>query len=296
MTELPKSAVIVGAGPIGMEFATLWNSYGTKVTVAEALPHVLPLEDEEISIEAEKLFKKNGINIINNGLVEGIAPTEDGVDVTVKTEQSTVLLSVDTTLISIGFIPNTEGLELDKAGVSTVRGAINVDETMCTSASHIYAIGEVNGKMGLAHVASAQAMIAVDTIAGKATTALAYHNVPRCTYGSPEVASVGLTEHQAMEAGHYVSTAKCPFWANGKAMGMDVNGGFVKIVSDAATKKILGVHLVGGHVTEMISGPTGMLALDASIEDLGNTVHPHPTMSEVIMEAAHKISGQAIHI
>lgn len=296
MKELPGSAVIVGAGPIGMEFATLWNSYGTKVTVIEAMKNVLPLEDEEVSIEAEKQFKKNGIAIMTGALVDDVATGAEGVEVRVKTVNGDEVISADMVMVSIGFVPNTANLGLEKVGVTTARGAIEVDDAMCTSVSHIYAIGDVNAKMGLAHVASAQAMIAVEAISGKNTTPMQYHNVPRCTYSMPEVASVGLTEQQARDNGHDVATANCPFLANGKAMGMDDNGGFVKIVSDAQSKKILGVHLIGGHVTELISGPTGMMFLDGTVEDLGNTVHPHPTLSEAIMEAAHKLSGHAIHI
>ena len=296
MTDLPSSALIIGAGPIGMEFATLWNAYGTDVTVAEAMQHVLPLEDEEISVAAEKLFRKNGIGIKTGAMVEGVSVGEDNVEVTVKTGQTTEVLAVDAVLVSIGFIPNTDNLQLEKSGVATAQGAVDVDDCMRTNVSHIYAIGDVNARMGLAHVASAQAMIAAESIAGRPTVPLVYHNIPRCTYASPEVASVGLTERQASAGGYEVATALCPFLANGKAMGMDDNTGFVKIVSDAATQKILGVHLLGGHVTEMISGPTGMLHLDADVGTLGSTVHPHPTLSEAIMEAAHKLSGHAIHI
>ena len=297
LTELPKSAVIVGAGPIGMEFATIWNSYGTEVTVVEALSHVLPLEDEDVSIEAEKQFKKNGISILTGALVENAACTDSGVDVGVKTEGGVEPISADLMMVSIGFIPNTAELGLKNAGVDLDRaGAIVVDERMQTSTPHIFAIGDVTAKMGLAHVASAQAMIAAEEIAGSSTVQLEYQNVPRCTYSRPEVASVGLTEQQARENGYDVATAQCPFLANGKAMGMDDNSGFVKIVSDTKTNKILGVHMIGGHVTEMISGPTGTIFMEGTLDDLGNTVHPHPTLSEAIMETAHKLSGHAIHI
>jgi dihydrolipoamide dehydrogenase len=296
LTELPASALIVGAGPIGMEFATVWNRYGVKVTVVELMSHALPLEDEEISIEAEKQFKKEGIAIKTDALVEAVTPTDDGVEVTVKTGDDSETLTVDTVLVAIGFAPNTDALELGKAGVDTDRGAIAVDETMRTSAEHIYAIGDVNGKMGLAHVASAQGMIAAEAIAGKPTTAMRYADVPRCTYAHPEVASVGLTERQAKEQGHEVITARCPFVANGKAIAMGDNSGFAKIVAEARSKKILGVHLVGGHVTELVASATGMIELGADAIQLGATVHPHPTLSEALMEAAHALCGHAIHI
>lgn len=296
MTEVPRSAVIVGAGPIGMEFATVWNRYGTKVTVIEMMPHALPLEDEAISIEAEKQFKRTGITVMTGTMVEGIMPAGAGVEVTLKRGESSETLSVEKVLVAIGFVPNIDGLDLEKAGVTTVGGAIEVDDAMRTSIPHIYAIGDVNAKMGLAHVASAQGMIAAEAIAGRPGRPLVYDDVPRCTFAHPEIASVGLTEAQAREQGLDVRTAQCPFAANGKAMAMDDNAGFVKIVSDAASKKILGVHLIGGHVTELVAGATGMLSLDATVEDLGGAVHPHPTLSEAIMEAAHALCGHAIHI
>jgi dihydrolipoamide dehydrogenase len=296
MTEVPQSAVIVGAGPIGMEFATVWNRYGCKVTVVELMPHALPLEDEEISIEAEKQFKRNRMTVKTSAMVEAVTPTDGGVAVVVKANDTTETLTAETVLVSIGFVPNIDALDLDKAGVATVRGAIEVDDTMGTNIGHIYAIGDVNAKMGLAHVASAQGMIAAEAIAGKETTALSYADIPRCTYAHPEVASVGLTERQAKEQGYDVVTANCPFVANGKAMAMDDNSGFAKIVAEAKSKKILGVHLVGGHVTELVAGPTGAIAMGADAMHLGATVHPHPTLSEALMEAAHTLCGHAIHI
>ncbi len=296
LTEVPSSAVIVGAGPIGMEFATVWNRYGTKVTVVEMMAHALPLEDEEISVEAEKQFKKAGITLKTGALVETVTKVADGVEVAVKTGDHRETLTVDTVLVAIGFAANTEGLELDKAGVATDHGAIAVDETMRTSTGHIYAIGDVNAKMGLAHVASAQGVIAAEAISGKPTVPMRYADVPRCTYAHPEVASVGLTEQQAKAQGLEVITAHSPFLANGKAMAMDDNSGFAKVVAEAKSKKILGVHLVGGHVTELVAGPTGMLELGADAKQFGATVHPHPTLSEALMEAAHALCGHAIHI
>lgn len=296
LTEAPESALIVGAGPIGMEFATLWNRYGCRVTVVEAMGNALPFEDREISTEAEKQFKRNGIIIKTETLVEGVASAEDGVAVTLKSEDNTESITVDMVLVAIGFTPNCASLDLDKAGVMVSRGAIDVDEKMRTNTPHIYAIGDVNGKMGLAHVASAQGIIAAETMAGNTTAPLNYNDIPRCTYAHPEVASVGLTEARAREQGHDVITARCPFAANGKAVAMDDNSGFVKIVAERENKKILGVHLVGGHVTELVAGATGMIALGATAEQLGNTVHPHPTLSESLMEAAQALCGHAIHI
>jgi dihydrolipoamide dehydrogenase len=296
LQNLPKSAVIVGSGPIGMEFATIWNRYGVKVTVVELEPHVLPQEDTEVAIEAEKQFHRQGITIRTGSLVKAVTSGDEGAKVSVDTSGHLEEITAETVLIAIGFSPNCDELNLAAAGVEVGRGGITVDETMRTSVSNIFAIGDVTGKLGLAHVASAQAMIAVETIGGKRITPLVYHNIPRCTYSSPETASVGLTELQAREKGYDVSTALCPFVANGKAIAMEENSGFVKIVADAVSKKILGVHFVGGHVTELVSGLAGMITLEGGIEALGSTVHPHPTLSEAIMEAAHKLCGHAIHI
>jgi dihydrolipoamide dehydrogenase len=296
LTEVPHSALIVGAGPIGMEFATLWNRYGCCVTVVELMAHALPFEDEEISVEAEKQFKRNGITVKTKTLVEHVNPTDQGVAITLKAGEIQETVTVDKVLVAIGFTPNCSSLDLEKAGVPLSKGAVQVDETMRTGVPHIYAIGDVNGKMGLAHVASAQGMMASEAIHGRATVPLNYADIPRCTYAHPEVASVGLTEARARELGHEVVTASCPFAGNGKAVAMDENIGFAKIVAEAKTKKILGVHLVGGHVTELVAGATGMMALGATAEQLSDTVHPHPTLSEALMEAAHALCGRAIHI
>ena len=296
LKQVPDSALIVGAGPIGMEFATVWNRYGCQVTVVELLDHALPLEDADISIEAEKQFKRNRITIKTGALVEQALPGADGVEVTIAKGDAKETMTVATVLVSIGIVPNSEGLGLEEAGVSTERGNIVIDDQMCTNVPHIYAIGDVTGKMALAHVASAQGMIAAEASAGRSTEKIHYPNVPRCTYASPEVASVGLTEQQARDQGYEVTTAQCPFAANGKAMAMDDNTGFVKIVADKNKATLLGVHLVGGHVTELVAGPTGMITLKSDMADIGRTIHPHPTLSESLMEAAHKLCGHAIHI
>ena len=298
LKAVPESAVVVGAGPIGVEFATVWKRYGADVTVVEMLPTVLPLEDEAISNEAGKQFKRAGIGIKTGAMVKAITHTDTGVDVTVVTGDTEEVFSVEKVLIAIGFTPNSDNIGLENVGVKvTERGKhIEVDEQMRTNVPNIYAIGDVNGKMGLAHVASAQGMIAAEAIAGKETRVLNYANIPRCTYAYPEVASVGLTEAQAKEQGFDVITAQFPFLPNGKALAMNENVGFVKIVANAEYKEILGVHLIGGHVTELIAGPAGMLTVEATADDLGQTVHPHPTMSEAIMEAAHVLVGHPIHI
>jgi dihydrolipoamide dehydrogenase len=206
------------------------------------------------------------------------------------------VVSAEKVLVAIGFAPNSPDLGLEKVGVATTQGNIDIDDHMRTNVSHIFAIGDVTGKLGLAHVASAQAVIAAEAMAGHKRQVLDYVKIPPCTYAYPEVASVGLTEKQARELGYKVITAQCPFAGNDKAVAMDENFGFVKIVGEANGKTILGVHMIGGHVTELIAGPTGMITLDSNAEDLARTVHPHPTMSEAVMEAAHALVGHAIHI
>ena len=229
-------------------------------------------------------------------VVEVLQPDDRGVSAILASEGEKETLTVEKVLVAIGFVPNCRGLHPEKAGVILEKGAIDVDETMRTSVPNIYAIGDVNGKMGLAHVASAQGMIAANAVAGRPTTPLDYENIPKCTYAYPEVASVGLTESSARKEGYDVITAISPFAGNGKAVAMDDNTGFAKIVAEAGTKRILGVHLVGGHVTELAAGATGMIALGSTAEQLADTVHPHPTLSEALMEGAQALCGRAIHI
>lgn len=295
-TEAPKSIVVIGAGAIGMEFSYVFNSYGADVTLVEMLPNVLPLEDEEISKEMEKQIKKAGIKAHVGTKVEKVQDNGDSVTVTISKDGKAEEIQAEKVLISIGVMPNSDNLGLDAAGVETnERGFIKVDDQMRTNVANIYAIGDVTGKMALAHVASAQGIIAAEAIAGEETRPLKYQNMPRCTYAHPEVASVGLTEAQAIEQGYDVKVGKFAFQANGKALGLNENVGFVKIVAEGKYNEVLGVHMIGAHVTEMLAGPTGMIGLETTVEELANTVHPHPTMSEAIMEAAHAALGHAIH-
>jgi len=295
-TEVPESLIVIGAGAIGMEFSYVFSSYGAKVTIVEMLPRVLPLEDEEVSAEMERHLKKMGIVAHTGTRVEKVEDHGNSVTVTISKNGQSQELTAAATLISVGVAPNSQNIGLEAAGVATdERGFIKIDDQMRTNVPNIYAIGDVTGKMALAHVASAQGLIAAETIAGHATRPLKYPNMPRCTYTHPEVASVGLTEAQAREQGYAVKVGKFAFQANGKALGMNENSGFVKIVAESKYNEVLGVHLIGANVTEMIAGPTGMIGLETTIEELAGTVHPHPTMTEAIMEAAHAALGHAIH-
>jgi dihydrolipoamide dehydrogenase len=296
LTEAPKSLVVIGAGAIGMEFSYVFNSYGADVTIVEMLPNVLPLEDEEISKEMEKQLKRAKITAHVGTKVEKVQDNGDSVTVTISKDDKTEEIQTEKVLISIGVLPNSDNIGLDAAGVETnERGFITVDDQMRTNVANIYAIGDVTGKLALAHVASAQAIIAAEAIAGEETRPLKYQNMPRCTYTHPEVASVGLTEAQAQEQGYDVKVGKFAFQANGKALGLNENTGFVKIVAEGKYNEVLGVHMIGAHVTEMLAGPTGMIGLETTVEELANTVHPHPTLSEAVMEAAHAALGHAIH-
>jgi dihydrolipoamide dehydrogenase len=296
LTQLPASVVVIGAGAIGVEFASVWNSYGVSVTVVEMLPAVLPLEDADISTELEKLLKKQKINVRTGTRVEKVDTAGGKVTLTVSKDGATETLTADKVLMAIGVTPNSERIGLEAAGVQTERGFIKIDDHMRTNVTGIYAIGDVTGKLALAHVASAQGIVAAETIAGHQTEPLSYTKMPRCVYCHPEVASVGLSEAQAREQGHTVKIGQFPFRANGKALGLDDYEGFVKVVADEEYNELLGVHIIGPHVTELIAGPTGMLRLEATLEELARTVHPHPTLSEAIMEAAHAALGEAIHI
>ncbi len=294
LRDLPRSAVIVGAGPIGMEFAHVWATYGTEVTVVEMLDRVLPLEDEEVSAEVARAFKRRKVNLLTSTRVQGVETTPDGVQVRVASQDDEQTLEAERALIAIGVRPNSEGLE--EVGVELERGHVVVDEGMRTHLPGVYAIGDVTGKLALAHVASAQGIVAAETIAGVETVALDYEAMPRCTYCQPQVSSFGITEAQALERGYEVEVGKFPFRPNGKALGLGEYDGFVKIVADAASGDILGAHLVGPEVTELLPELVLARQCELSPEEIARTVHAHPTLSEVVMEAAHAVSGQAIHL
>ena len=296
LRKVPQSVVIVGAGPIGMEFAHVWHTYGAEVTVVEMLPHALPLEDEEVSAEVERAFKRRRVRLLTSTRVQGVETTAGGVRVSVAGDQGEQVLEAERVLVAIGARPNSENLGLTEIGVRVERGCVVVDDHLCTDVPGIYSIGDVTGKLPLAHVASAQGIIVAETIAGVETVTLDYEMMPRCTYCHPQVASFGLTEAQAVERNHQVKVGKFSFRANGKALGLGDYDGFVKIVADATSGEILGAHLVGPEVTELL--PELVLAHNWELtpDEIARSVHAHPTLSEALMEAAHSVFGKAIHI
>ncbi len=293
---LPQSAIIIGAGPIGVEFAYIWRAYGVEVTLVEMLPHLLPLEDEEVSTELERAFKRLGIRFHLNSRVEQVTPGDAGVQVVIRQGDQEQALNAEQVLVAVGVQANTEGLGLEALGVRTERGFIVVDEGMRTNVPGVYAIGDVTGKTLLAHVASAQGIVAAETIAGVETVTLNYEMMPRAVYCQPQVASFGLTEAQARERGYEVRVGKFPFQANGKALGLGESQGFVKIVADARYGEILGAHMIGPEVTELLPELTLAQAWEVTPEEIARNVHAHPTLSEALMEAAHAWAGHAIHI
>ena len=296
LTQAPKSVIIVGAGPIGMEFAGIWRRYGSAVTVVEMMPQPLPAEDAEISREAGMFFHNAGITVKTGVRVTSVSKSETGVSVTLLQGETEEVLHAEKILVAAGFIPNIAELQLDRLGVETNRGHVIVDEQMRTNLPHIYAIGDITGKLGLAHVASAQGVIAAEAIAGHRTEPLVYENIPRCTFSAIEIASVGLTQTEAEKRGYDLLVQKSPFVPNGKALALGENVGFVKILADVGTRKLLGIHMIGPHVTELISGPAALLSLGATIDQLRHLVYPHPTLSEVFHEGIHAITGHGIHL
>jgi len=295
--KLPESVVIVGAGAIGLEFATVWNAYGTEVTLVEMLPRIAPLEDEEASSEVEKAFKKRKISCLTGTKVESIKKVKAGVQVTVTTPDGEQVLEAEQALVAIGFRPNSGDLGLDKIGVALdEKGFIQIDDRMQTNVPGVWAIGDVTGKLMLAHVASAQGIVCAENIAGAETIKLNYEMMPHATYCSPQIASFGMTEAQAQERGYDVKVGRFPFQANGKALGLGESAGWVKLVTDAKYGEILGAHLVGPEVTELLPELTLAQMMEMTPAEIARNVHAHPTLSETLMEAAHAAEGEAIHI
>ncbi|MCB8979346.1 MAG: dihydrolipoyl dehydrogenase [Ardenticatenaceae bacterium] len=292
--SLPKKLIIVGGGVIGVEFAYMWANYGVEVTIVEMMSHLLPNEEPEVSDILEKAYKKMGVNLYLNARVEKIEKGTDGVTVALADGTN---LQGDKVMLAINFLPNVENIGLENTGVQlTDRGAIAVDEQMRTNVPHIYAIGDVATEYRLAHVASAMGIVAADAIAGKHTTPLEYRMMPRATYCVPQVASFGYTEAQAKEAGYEINVGQFPFIANGKALGLGEKDGFIKIIADKQYGEILGAHMVGPDVTELLPELTLARNAELTTEEIAHNVHAHPTLSEALMEAAHAVEGEAIHI
>ena len=299
LAKQPKKMVVVGAGAIGVEFAYFYHSIGTEVTIVEFLEQgLVPREDADISKELGKIYKKSGINIMANTAVESVETKGRGCKVLVKSRKdgSTQEIKCDIVLSAAGVAPNTENIGLEALGIKTDRGLIQVDEFYQTNVAGIYAIGDVVPGPALAHVASAEGIICVEKMAGHNPEPLDYNNIPSCTYCSPEVASVGYTEQAAKDAGFDIKVGKFPFSASGKASAAGAKGGFVKVIFDAKYGEFLGAHLIGANVTEMIAEVVAARKLETTGHEIIKTVHPHPTMSEALMEAAAAAYGEVIHL
>jgi len=295
--SLPGSIVIAGAGAIGIEFAYIMANYGVDVTVVEFLDRILPLEDPEVSKELTRQYKKLGIDLMTSTRVDSIDDSGDKVTVTVTQDEQQQTLQADKVLQAIGFQPRVEGYGLENAGVQlTERGAIDIDGRMRTSVPHIYAIGDVTAKLMLAHAGEAMGVVAAETIADAETFELDYTMIPKATYCQPQVASFGYTEEQAKDLGHDVKVAKFPFMANGKAHGLGSTAGFVKVVADSQFNEILGAHMIGPDVTELLPELTLAQLWDLGADEIARNVHAHPTLSEAIKEAVHGIAGHMINM
>ena len=296
LKDLPSSIVIVGGGAIGVEFAYIYKMYGVDVTIVEALPRLVPNEDEDISTQLERSFKRHRIEIMTGSSVIGADTSGSGVKVTVEKDGAQQMLDCDQVLVAIGIQPNVEDIGLETVGIATDRTGIVVDEKMATNVAGIYAIGDVNGKMPLAHVASAQAAIAVETIAGLETQSLDYVYMPRATYCMPQIASFGLTEAEARAQGKDINVGVFNVQANGKALAMGEGSGLIKLVVDAKYGELLGGHMIGPEVTELLGELSMTRILEGTVLELGWAVHPHPSLSEVLKEAALGAQGRTIHM
>ncbi len=296
LPKQPKSMVVVGSGAIGSEFAYFYNAVGTKVTLVEFLPNIVPLEDEEVSKTLERAFKKTGITVMTNSTVESIDATGELCKVKIQTKKGLEEVEAEIVLSAVGISTNLEGIGLETLGVEVEKGKIKVDDFYRTNIEGIYAIGDIVHGPALAHVASAEGIVCVEKIAGQNPHPVNYKNVPGCTYTSPEVASVGLSEKAAVEAGYEVKVGKFPFTASGKATAAGSRDGFVKLVFDAKHGELLGAHMIGANVTEMIGELVVARNLETTGHELIKSIHPHPTMSEAIMEAAAAAYGEVIHM
>ena len=296
LDKQPKKMVIVGSGAIGVEFAYYYNAIGTEVTVVEFLPNIVPNEDVDVSKALQKEFKKKGINIMTNSAVESVDTSGKTNKVTIKTKKGVEVIECDVVLSAVGVSTNIEGIGLEDAGVETDKGRVLVDDYYQTNVPGVYAIGDIVKGPALAHVASAEGIICVEKIAGLDVEPLNYENIPGCTYCSPEIASVGMTEAQAKEAGYELKIGKFPFSASGKAAAGGVKEGFVKVIFDAKYGEWLGAHMIGAGVTDMIAEVVVARNLETTGHEIIKSVHPHPTMSEAVMEAAAAAYDEVIHL
>lgn len=294
--EVPKSAVIIGAGPIGVEFAHLWRSYGSEVTVVELLDTLIPLEDPDAGRALKRAFEQRGITCLVKTRFDGLEVENGKATVRLKGEDGDRSLEADVVLVAVGFVPHTQGLNLEGAGVVTQRGFITIDDAMQTNIPGIYAIGDVTGKLMLAHVAMQQGVVAAEHIAGKPVPALDYVQMPRATFCQPNVGSIGYTEQAAKDAGFKVKTGRFPLTALGKSVAVGHTEGFVKIVADEPTGQVLGIHMVGYDINDLLGEATMVALLEATTIEVGFAVHTHPTLAEAIKEAALAVEGEAIHI
>ncbi|MEA1926871.1 MAG: dihydrolipoyl dehydrogenase [Candidatus Auribacterota bacterium] len=294
----PESCLIIGGGPIGMEFTYLWSAYGTEITIVEMLDHLLPTEDAEASAVVERAYKKMKIAFHLQSRVEAVEKTPDGIRAIIRTPKGEVTIEAEQAMVATGFKPNVEDLGLEEIGISqTKRGQfIEINDRMETNIDGIYAIGDVTGKLMLAHTASAMGIAAAEAIAGQDPAPIDYRMIPRCVYCHPQVAAFGYTEEEARNAGLKIKIGKFPFLANGKALGLGERDGFVKIIAEEDTGKILGASLVGPEVTELLPELTLAQMNGLTVEDIARNIHGHPTLSETIQEAAHAASGKAIHL
>ncbi len=296
LNKIPGSMVVVGSGAIGSEFAYFYNSLGTKVTLVEFMPTIVPLEDEEVSKQLARSFKKAGMKVMVNSTVESVDTEGEGCEVKIKTKKGEETIKADIVFSAVGITPNLEGIGLEDVGIKTENGKIAVDDFYRTNVEGYFAIGDIVRGPALAHVASHEGITCVENIAGKNPEPIDYGNIPGCTYTVPEVASVGMTEKQAREAGYEIRVGKFPFTASGKAAAAGNKEGFVKVIFDAKYGEWLGAHMIGENVTEMIAGVVTARKLETTGEEIIKTIHPHPTMSEAIMEATAAAYGEVIHL
>ena len=296
LDKKPKSMVIVGSGAIGVEFAYFYNAIGVEVTVVEFLPNIVPNEDVDVSKQLEKSFKKSGINVMTKAAVQSVDTSGKGCKVSIKTEKGMEEIACDIVLSAVGVETNLENIGLEDIGIATDRGKVIVDDYYKTNIPGVYAIGDIVKGPALAHVASAEGIICVEKIAGHSPEPLNYENIPGCTYCSPEIASVGMTEKKAKEAGYEIKVGKFPFSASGKASAGGAKDGFIKVIFDAKYGEWLGAHMIGANVTEMIAEVVVARNLETTGHEIIKSVHPHPTMSEAVMEAAAAAYDEVIHI